>query len=156
MDAAISGEYCSRLSANQPTTLYKRFQYDVAKEAKYLTLLHPYNGQIVKAYFLLECVLEPTTAPTFPVVTATPIATPTAAPTPSVIYESLEYGSCGEAVQDLQERLIGLGYLDDTADGIYGNMTTEAVKQAQQAMDMEQTGIADAVFQQYLYANHAQ
>lgn len=156
MDAAISGEYCSQLSVNQPTTLYKRFQYDAAKEAKYLTLLHPYNGQVVKAYFLLEYVPEPTNAPTFPVVTATPTVTPTAAPTPSVIYESLEYGSRGEAVQALQERLIELGYLDGTADGIYGNMTTEAVMRAQQAMNMEQTGIADAVFQQYLYANHTQ
>lgn len=69
---------------------------------------------------------------------------------------SRKYGSRGEDVQALQERLIELGYLDGTADGIYGNMTTEAVKQAQQAMDMEQTGIADAVFQQHLYANHAQ
>ncbi|MBQ2956134.1 MAG: hypothetical protein IJE08_06710 [Clostridia bacterium] len=100
MDAAISGEYSSQLSANQPTTLYKRFQYDAAKEAKYLTLLHPYNGQTVKAYFFLEYVPDPTTAPTFPVASATPTVTPTAAPTPS--------------------------------------------------------GIADAVFQQYLYANHAQ
>ena len=156
MDAAISGEYCSQLSASQPTTLYKRFQYDAAKETKYLTLFHPYNGQIVKAYFLLEYVPEPTIAPTFPVVTATPMVTPTAAPTPSAVYESLEYGSRGEAVQALQERLIELGYLDGTADGIYGNMTTEAVKQAQQAMNMEQTGIADAVFQQHLYVNHAQ
>lgn len=156
MDAAISGEYCSQLSADQPTTLHKRFQYDAAKEAKYLTLLHPYNDQIVKAYFLLEYVPEPTIAPTLPVVTATPMVTPTAAPTPSVIYEPLEYGSRGEAVQVLQERLIELGYLDGIADGIYGNMTTEAVMRAQQAMNMEQTGIADAVFQQHLYANHAQ
>ncbi len=156
MDAAISGEYCSQLSANHHTTLYKRFQYDAAKEAKYLTLLHPYNDQIVKAYFLLEYAPEPTAAPTFPVVTATPMVTPTAAPTPTVVYESLEYGSRGETVQALQERLIELGYLDGTADGIYGNMTTEAVKQAQQAMNMEQTGIADVVFQQHLYANHAQ
>lgn len=156
MDAAISGEYCSQLRANQPTTLYKRFHYDAVKEAKYLTLLYPYNGQVVKAYFLLEYVPEPTNAPTFPVVTATPTVTSTAAPTPSVIYESLEYGSRGEAVQALQERLIELGYLDGIADGIYGNMTAEAVKRAQQAMNMEQTGIADAVFQQYLYANHAQ
>lgn len=156
MDAAISGEYSSQLSASQPTTLYKRFQYDAAKEAKYLTLFHPYNGQIVKAYFLLEYVSEPTTAPTFPVITATPTATSTVAPTPSVVYESLEYGTRGEAVQSLQERLIELGYLGGTADGIYGNMTTEAVKQAQQAMNMEQTGIADEFFQQHLYADHAQ
>lgn len=156
MDAAISGEYCSQLSANQPTTLYKRFQYDTAKEAKYLTLLHPYNDQTVKVYFLLEYVPEPTIAPTFPVVTATPTVTPTAVPTPSVVYEPLEYGSRGENVQALQERLIELGYLDGTADGIYGNMTTEAVKQAQQAMNMEQTGIADEFFQQHLYADHAQ
>ena len=156
MDAAISGEYCSQLSANQPTTLYKRFQYDAVKEAKYLTMLHPYNGQVVKAYFLLEYAPEPTTAPTLPVATATPMVTPTAAPTLSVIYESLEYGSRGEAVQALQECLIELGYLDGITDGIYGNMTAEAVKRAQHAMNMEQTGIADAVFQQYLYANHAQ
>lgn len=68
------------------------------------------------------------------------------------MYNTLEQGSRGEAVQVLQERLIELRYLSGTADGIYGNMTTEAVRLAQQAFDMEPTGTADAVFQQALYS----
>ena len=37
-------------------------------------------------------------------------------------------GSSGEKVRDIQENLIGLGYLEDDADGDFGPRTTEAVK----------------------------
>lgn len=37
-------------------------------------------------------------------------------------------GSRGTIVKNLQEALIYMGYLEDTADGIYGKMTDEAVK----------------------------
>lgn len=43
-------------------------------------------------------------------------------------YHMLSKGSRGEAVRALQQRLIDLGYLTDKADGVYGTMTTAAVR----------------------------
>lgn len=43
-------------------------------------------------------------------------------------YQLLTYGDYGEAVSQLQQRLIDLGYLDYAADGSYGEMTNLAVR----------------------------
>ena len=43
-------------------------------------------------------------------------------------FPELSVGVNGSATQRLQERLIQLGYLDDTADGYYGNNTKAAVE----------------------------
>ena len=54
----------------------------------------------------------------------------------------LRYGSKGEAVQQLQEKLLKLGYNlgPDGADGDFGNMTQNAVIQFQQANNLEADG----------------
>ena len=45
----------------------------------------------------------------------------------TVAYETLKKGMTGDAVKALQNRLIELGYLTGTADGIFGTSTGEAV-----------------------------
>lgn len=74
-------------------------------------------------------------------------------PTPeAVVYETLNTSSTGEKVVNLQLRLRELGYYDGKADGGFGAMTEAAVKKAQSAYGMEQTGVADDAFQQKLYS----
>ena len=46
----------------------------------------------------------------------------------------------------MQSRLRALGYLNDTADGVFGANTEEAVKQAQATLGMDQTGEANGRF----------
>ena len=76
--------------------------------------------------------------------TATPTAktaeqaTATPAPAGSV----LKIGSTGTEVKSLQQKLIELGYLSGTADGIYGNKTAQAVKSYQKAKKLTADGIA--------------
>ena len=96
---------------------------------------------------------EPTTGPTAEP-TAEPKATaePTPVPTPMPAFELLEISSRGDGVQRLQQKLIDLGYLEGTADGRYGEMTSKAVKAAQADFGMEQTGRADVAFQQRLFS----
>lgn len=66
-------------------------------------------------------------------------------------YTTLQLWSKGEAVTELQERLIDLGYLDGLADGIYGEQTQSAVAMFQEQSGMEPTGIADAGTQEALF-----
>ena len=54
--------------------------------------------------------------------TPIPTAAPTSAPTPETA-RTLKKGSTGADVKKLQQALIDLGYLDDTADGTYGAKT---------------------------------
>jgi peptidoglycan hydrolase-like protein with peptidoglycan-binding domain len=68
-------------------------------------------------------------------------------------YVTLSDGSTGEAVVRLQKRLAELGYYSGKADGGYGPMMVQAVKAAQAAFGLEQTGIADVAFQQHLYGS---
>ena len=56
-------------------------------------------------------------------------------PTPAPVYEpspydykTLKQGSKGQAVREMQQRLIDLGYLDGKADGSFGKKTTAAVR----------------------------
>lgn len=67
-----------------------------------------------------------------------------------VEYETLEKGSKGEAVKQLQQYLIALGFLKGNADGDFGNKTAEAVTEFQQSNDIEATGIADTETQKKL------
>ena len=53
----------------------------------------------------------------------------------------------------LQNRLIELGYLDDAADGTYGENTQTAVREFQKANGLEATGIADPETQQKVYSD---
>lgn len=88
---------------------------------------------------------------------------PTIAPSPSVVntteatsapttFTDLSVGSEGDAVVQLQEYLIALGYLTGGADGIYGNGTADAVKKFQKNMGVEETGIADSNTQNLLFS----
>lgn len=107
---------------------------------------------------------EPTSAPT-PAPTPEPTSEPTPAPTPEPTpeptpdpgkYSSLWYGSTGEAVTALQQRLIDLQYLtNDTADGIYGGNTVDAVQRFQAAVGVEVTGVADDMTQALLFMDNA-
>lgn len=57
-------------------------------------------------------------------------------------YIALGKGDQGEAVRQLQEALIASGFLDGTADGIFGAKTKEAVKTFQIKYGMNADGIA--------------
>ena len=83
---------------------------------------------------------------------AQPTATP--APTdPPTTYVTLQKGMKNStAVQTLQARLIELGYLDDKADGAFGNNTLEAVKAFQRQAGLTVDGVATAEVQTALYA----
>lgn len=68
----------------------------------------------------------------------------------------LKPGMRGDEVVRLQERLIHLGLLSGTADGIYGDATTGAVKQLQRWLkdkgyQVDVDGLAGSVTQAYLY-----
>ena len=57
---------------------------------------------------------------------------------PSTLYN----GSRGEEVKALQQKLIVLGYLEGTADGIFGNKTEKAVRRFQWKNGMTADGLA--------------
>lgn len=132
MDAEISGQYEIAIQPGQTQTVYKRFAYDATQDVRYMVVKYYVGGQEYKAYFQLE-VAEP-----------------------DIVYEELTNGSRGDAVQNLQQRLISLGYLDDTADGIFGSNTADAIRAAQEQAGMTATGVADNEFQQYIYSASAQ
>lgn len=87
-------------------------------------------------------------------------ARPTAVPADddeadTVTYKALQYGSKGDSVKRLQQRLKELGYLSGKVDGIYGNATVKAVKAFEKAYGQKQTGIASVGMQKHLYADDA-
>ena len=55
--------------------------------------------------------------------------------------ENIQKWQKGDAVKDIQEKLISLGYLDDVADGIYGPKTEAAVAAFQKDKGFDATGI---------------
>lgn len=55
---------------------------------------------------------------------------------------TLRNGSRGEKVKELQQALIGLGYLQGKADGIFGNQTEKAVRAFQKAKKLTVDGLA--------------
>lgn len=60
----------------------------------------------------------------------------------SVASSTLKRGSTGAAVKQLQGNLIMLGYLNDTADGIFGAKTETAVAQYQRRNGLTADGLA--------------
>ncbi len=96
-------------------------------------------------------VLElPTTTPE-PTLEPTPIPTPT--PDPS-LYEGVPDS---EAVTDLQNRLMHLGYLDiDEPTQHFGPATKDAVKRFQRQHSLEQDGYAGAQTLALIYSDEAQ
>lgn len=70
-----------------------------------------------------------------PRITDAPTAAPTDIPT-------LKKGSTGQAVKELQQRLIEMNFLAGSADGDYGNKTVQAVKDFQLVNNLKSDGIA--------------
>ncbi len=70
-------------------------------------------------------------------------------------YVTLEKGSKGDEVKALQQRLIDLHYLNDVADGSYGDKTKVAVEKFQSAAKLSVTGIADPTTQAVLFSPDA-
>jgi len=85
------------------------------------------------------------------------IATPTPEPmtTPAPQYATLSKGDDSEDVKKMQQRLYDIGYLEDEADGKFGNNTQTAVKLFQQEAGLEVTGIADNETLVLLYSDDA-
>lgn len=64
---------------------------------------------------------------------------------------SMKQGSRGAEVKTLQQNLIGLGYLEGTADGQYGAGTREAVKDFQAEFGLTADGVAGETTQAAIY-----
>ena len=67
----------------------------------------------------------------------------------------LQEGDSGEAVKALQTRLLELNYKTSETDGIYGKGTAEAVLQFQMRSGLLETGIADRITLEALFAPDA-
>ena len=78
---------------------------------------------------------------------------PEATTVTGVTYKRLAKGSSGDEVINLQTQLINLGYLNDVADGKYGNKTVTAVQLFQQTVGLEVTGVADEETQRRLFSD---
>ena len=91
----------------------------------------------------------------------TPTPSPTQTPNPvleennSVSWPKLQKDSAGDAVAQLQEALIELGYLSGKADGTYGAKTVAAVKAFQKANGLTVDGVAGEETQKVLYSGNA-
>ena len=101
----------------------------------------------------LQSVLFSDSALRYGTVTATPEFTAT--PEPVTSYSTLTYGSSGSEVLRLQLRLIELGYLSGSADGVFGEMTANAIRDFEQTNGATATGVATQALQLYLYSDSA-
>ena len=70
-------------------------------------------------------------------------------------YENLSPGDKGEAVMNLQRRLVQLGYANGSPNGQYGNATISAVQLYQQSNGMDVDGLASAWLQATLFSDTA-
>ena len=64
---------------------------------------------------------------------------------------SMKQGSKGTTVKQLQQNLIGLGYLNDSADGSYGSKTRKAVEAFQADFGLKADGTAGEATQTAIY-----
>ena len=92
--------------------------------------------------------------------TPTPVATETPAPaaeesSDAETWPKLQKNSAGDAVAQLQEALIELGYLSGKADGTYGDKTVSAVKAFQKANGLTADGTAGEETQKVLFSGNA-
>ncbi|MBR6739050.1 MAG: peptidoglycan-binding protein, partial [Oscillospiraceae bacterium] len=104
-------------------------------------LLLPFVLRFFAEVLSVQTEPETTIAPT-PIITLSPVPTitPTIAPTASPV-PTLKKGMNGDSVIHIQEKLIELGYLEDTADGNYGSKTEMAVERFQQKNGLVADGI---------------
>ena len=70
-------------------------------------------------------------------------------------YTELTKGSKGDEVKALQSRLFDLGFYDTVIDGDYGNGTVNAIKSFEEYNGLEQTGIATAELQAFIFSEKA-
>lgn len=70
-------------------------------------------------------------------------------------YSNLLEGSSGEAVRQLQARLVALGFAKGTPNGDYGTTTTQSVQLFQNFNSLEEDGIASVYMQAVLYSSFA-
>ncbi len=70
-------------------------------------------------------------------------------------YQNLNIGDSGEAVLNLQRRLVELGYANGTPNGEYGQATINAVAFYQQCNGLEADGLATAWLQSVLFSEQA-
>ena len=84
----------------------------------------------------------------------TPEPTPEPTIAPDTLFFNLAIGSSGNAVQQLQERLVALGYTL-TPSGTYDEPTRLAVTAFQNAIGVPPTGEASASMQRYIYSKAA-
>ena len=70
-------------------------------------------------------------------------------------YSNLSPGDSGEAVLNLQRRLVELGYANGNPNGQYGNATISAVRLYQQANGLDADGLASAWLQATIYSPSA-
>lgn len=73
---------------------------------------------------------------------------------PAYAYEdtTLYNGLSGEKVRELQLALISLGYLDGSADGIFGNKTENAVRKFQKKNKLDVDGLAGITTQTLIFS----
>lgn len=70
-------------------------------------------------------------------------------------YTNLNPGDSGEAVMDLQRRLVELGYANGNPNGKYGNATISAVQLYQALNGLDVDGLASAWMQSMLFSDDA-
>ena len=111
----------------------------------------PKTGDRSKLELVYNVFVGETEHPTLPTEpTATPTPTPIPTPIPTV-YPTMQRGSRGENVRLLQQKLVELGYLNDTADGVFGAKTQTAVEQLQADLGLTVTGrVDDALMQRIM------
>ena len=61
-------------------------------------------------------------------------------------------GDDSVAIVTLQNRLVELGYLRDSADGVFGQNTEKAIKELQRSNNLEETGEASVELQELLFS----
>ena len=128
MDQPSGGAYNVPVTADTPADLYKR--YDYSEDARYLVLTAYRNDVRYEYCFSLRY------------------------DDPNVDYEEQKQGARGELIRTMKQKLITLGYLREGAarSDQFDWDTQNAVKAAQKAFEMEQTGIADTAFFKRLFS----
>ena len=124
----MGGAYSASLQSDTDTDLYKRYPW--TEDARYLVLAYyQYTGRHEIRFALRY-------------------------DDPNVDYQDLKQGDRSEVVTALKQRLAALGYLPERAvnGNQYTQETTRAVKAAQEAWGLEQTGIADTSFLKKLFS----
>ena len=124
IDSEIDGKTDVSVGTGETVRFYKRYDYPADGRPEFLFMTYYAGGISHTAYFSLDPVYSP-------------------------LGKDMENDL--QAVVKLQQKLIDMGYLDDAADGIFGNHTESAVKAAQKAFGMQETGIADEALQTRLF-----